>query len=254
MASRVIATALLAASLLSAGWAAAPTDEQEIRGVEAERAAAGARARYERALRDAATAEPSEVAADLVPVTESNESLVWAETEIGRAVLVVTWTSSDRYGRSLGEAMETTSDTWVTVVPEVAEICRSLPVEREEVTSRLEGLLGLPPGAGKTTFAALWVDPADLFRPCPDPEITDTRCDLDFPPDVSEAHRRWMTDRAARSYGPDGYPWTRLGYTYDWASPDSPVGPSELVVRRGATVLVESVAPTAEYCVPATGS
>jgi hypothetical protein len=28
-----------------------------------------------------------------------------------------------------------------------------------------------------------------------------------------------------------GYPWTRLGYSYDWGNPKNPVGLSEFVLR-----------------------
>jgi len=43
---------------------------------------------------------------------------------------------------------------------------------------------------------------------------------------------------------PNGYPWTRLGYTYDW-NPNSPeVGLSEYIVRGGSTVTVAAVGST----------
>ena len=44
---------------------------------------------------------------------------------------------------------------------------------------RLEKLLGLPPNSGKTKFVEIWVRPQDLFRPSPDPEITDCVAELD---------------------------------------------------------------------------
>jgi len=47
-----------------------------------------------------------------------------------------------------------------------------------------------------------------------------------------------------------GYPWTRLGYTYDWGNPDSEVGLSEFVITAGATIKIENVYETAAYCTP----
>ncbi|MBK8453511.1 MAG: hypothetical protein WAQ53_14365 [Thiofilum sp.] len=50
------------------------------------------------------------------------------------------------------------------------------------------------------------------------------------------------------SYGDKGYPWTRLGYTYDWGKPNNPIGFSEFVIDKGAKVEVKSVTTTAKYC------
>ena len=58
-----------------------------------------------------------------------------------------------------------------------------------------------------------------------------------------------IEDLRAASYGEDGYPWTQLGYTYDWApGAESEVGESEFVVRAGSEVIVESVTSQADYC------
>ena len=43
------------------------------------------------------------------------------------------------------------------------------------------------------------------------------------------------------------YPWTRLGYTYDWGPAKSPVGLSEFVVFKGSTVGVRKVYTNEEY-------
>jgi hypothetical protein len=44
------------------------------------------------------------------------------------------------------------------------------------------------------------------------------------------------------------YPWTQLGYTYDWGNPESEVGLSEFVIRKGSTVVIKSVSNLDEYC------
>ena len=54
-------------------------------------------------------------------------------------------------------------------------------------------------------------------------------------------YRRWFDHQALIAYGrQDGYPWTRIGYTYDWgnAQPDdsrSKYGVSEFVNYPGLT-------------------
>jgi hypothetical protein len=114
--------------------------------------------------------------------------------------------------------------------------------ERDHLPLRLEQLLGLPPAKGYTKFVELWVDPDDLFRPSPDPEVTDTVAQLDFPAGVSAEHRSWYEENLNTTY-----PWTRLGYTYDWGNPASEVGLSEFVIRKGAAVTIRSVTPTNAY-------
>ena len=47
--------------------------------------------------------------------------------------------------------------------------------------------------------------------------------------------------------GPD-FPWTALGYTYDWNAKSTPVGPSEFVARGQTQVLFEQLVPTEELC------
>lgn len=48
---------------------------------------------------------------------------------------------------------------------------------------------------------------------------------------------------------PDGYPWTHLGYTYNWdPQAMSIVGTSEYVIRQGTTIKVTGLVPAVPYC------
>ncbi len=67
------------------------------------------------------------------------------------------------------------------------------------------------------------------------------------PKGVSAEYIEWFTALQSKSYGENGYPWTRLGYTYDWGNPESEVGLSEFVIEAGATVKIHSVSGTADY-------
>lgn len=123
-----------------------------------------------------------------------------------------------------------------------------MQVPPEEREFRYRQVLGLPPDVAKTVFVELWVRPSDIFRPTPDPEIDDRTAALDFPPGTPKAHVRWIEKLRGSSCGDGGYPWTRLGYTYDWGGdPQDDVGFSEFIVRAGATVEVHSVTATASY-------
>ena len=120
----------------------------------------------------------------------------------------------------------------------------------------------------------MWVSPKDLFRPCPDTEISDTACETSFPADmfrildlnnmvrategtdygVFKTYSSWFNNRTRNGYpmGSSPYPWTRLGYTYDWGSSNH-TGLSEFVLHgrkvdgSKISVGIKSVKTTAEY-------
>jgi hypothetical protein len=210
---------------------------------------------YQAAINDAEVAEPSEISTHLTAIAPYNDDLIWEGAAGTSRVLMVTWTSWTGYdslvGKSirvddLARSVETSRDTWVTAAPELQEFCERQNFDSVGMTLRVEQLMGLPPHNGKTRFVAFWVNPDDLFRPSPDPEISDREAELDFPVSelfvtISAEHVDWFNALKQTSYGTDGYPWTRLGYTYDWGNPSCEVGLSEFVIRSGATVDVQSV-------------
>ena len=202
---------------------------------------------YMVAILDAAQAEPGEISDTLIAIRENTDQLLWKGPPEDQKVLMVTWTSWDGYVPNLGKEMELTLDVWVTAVPELQDFCGAYPSDdKVPVDRRLKQLLGLPLDSNKTKFVEMWVNPANMFRPCPDPEITDHTCEIDFPADVSAAHVAWFEMNQAENEA--AFPWTKLGYTYDWGNPKSEVGFSEFVVRRASIVEIHSITPTADYC------
>jgi len=214
---------------------------------------------YAAALQDAKVADPEEVFDGLTAITPDNPALTW-EAETTR-VLVSTWTSWNGYDTQVGMEIPLTREVWVTAVPQLQSFCQTYAATAETpLTLRLEQLLGLPPNNGKTRVVEMWVDPAALFRPSPDAEIDDTVAELELPAperfasqQAYEFHRDWYNLQLSIDDYDDpakGYPWTRLGYTYDWGNPDSEVGLSEFVITAGSTVKIENVYETAAYCAP----
>jgi len=207
---------------------------------------------YANAVTDAEIAEPNEISRDLIAIVDYNQNLVWRKGNGAQPVLMLTWTNWDGYDNKEGESMNLSREVWVTAVPELRHFCKEYS-GMTKLTLRLEQLLGLPPDNGKTRFIEMWVSPNDLFRPSPDPEITDREAELDFPHSnrfltVSAEHIKWFNYLKSSSYGENGYPWTRLGYTYDWGNPESDIGLSEFVIRPGAIVEIHSVSKLGDYC------
>ncbi|MFZ4525979.1 MAG: hypothetical protein ACOYOE_10625 [Chlorobium sp.] len=206
---------------------------------------------YHSAVVDAEQAEPSEISKNLVAIVSSNYSLIWKNKEDAQnaRILVVTWTNYDGYDNKIGQSLRLSREIWVTTAPEVKNFCKNL---KENRSLRLEQLLGLPPNAGKTKFVEMWVKPGDLFRPSADPEISDSEAETDFRAAntfimVSADYIKWYNELKMKSYGPNGYPWTRLGYTYDWGDNRRHIGLSEFVIMPGATVEIHTISSTTEY-------
>lgn len=166
-------------------------------------------------------------------------------------VTVVTWAREGQYPE-LGD-WTTSGNVWVTVVPEMKDFCQSLGLDLEALTLRLEQRLGLPPMSNKTLFVELQVDnpQQSMFRPCPDPRITTTTCPVRFPDHVDETHKNWIQAQYYSAFAtaqPSRFPWTALGYTYDWGDPTSRIGASEFIIRQGTRVRILTLTPTQEYC------
>ncbi len=203
---------------------------------------------YSRAIQDAKDAEAGEISTNLWSISADNVNLIKKTDEGQEQILVATWTSWDGYDDQVNLPMTLSREIWVTAVPQAQKFCQDLNLSPNNLNLRLEQYLGLPANNGKTKFVQMWVNPGDMFRPCPDPEIDDSQCNLEFSATVNPEHKQWIENLIASSYNENGFPWTRLGYTYDWGSVDSEIGASEFIVKQGSKVTIKSVQTTAEYC------
>ncbi len=202
---------------------------------------------YVNAIDDAMIADTSEIDSHLTPITENNTSLIWQGNGSDKRVLMIVWT---KYSSSYPAGQNVTiywGDTWVTVAPELKNFFKVHPVSKEYTHLRVAQLLGLPSDTEDSYFAEVWVRPQDLFRPTPDNEINDTTAQLDFPVSVDPAYKKWFNDNIIDSYFPKKYPWTRLGYTYDWGNPNSHIGLSEFVIKNNSEIIVKSLQTTNDY-------
>ncbi|HXA15737.1 MAG TPA: hypothetical protein VN380_02000 [Thermoanaerobaculia bacterium] len=172
-------------------------------------------------------------------------------------VLVAMVTSKDgKVGDSLTAG---TYGMWVTGVPEVQTLCRAF---HGDVAMQLRELLGLPPDADVPRVLVLKVAVSDLFRPAPDDSTntplpckplsdntTPTDCGNTFPSTTTPSHYQWMAVETLYLHAiPNGYPWTHLGYTYNWTPGADRYGASEYVIRGGAKGKIIENVPTVRYC------
>lgn len=198
---------------------------------------------YQAALADAKYPTAGKISKNLTPIVAWNSNLVW-EGAAGSSRVKMAALTRNYYDNSVGRDYSLSfGELWVTAAPELRQFFQNDlagPSMR-----RVEQLLGLPPDGGYTRIVEFWVEPADMFRPSPDPEISDMEAEVGFPSgsrtQVSQAHRDWFSATWSSRYeSSTPYPWTQLGYTYDWAGGDH-VGLSEFVIERGSVVGVVGV-------------
>lgn len=175
---------------------------------------------------------------------------------------------------------------WVTVAPEMKNFfSRKIFKDAGQcppTVERARQVLGLNPYFEGEVFIEMWIEPQYLFRPSADPAISDHEAEVAtqlaaghwyFPSDPNPfmtindvnlykdaqwkndavTFKEWYMHRAETIYNSDPdvcapYPWTRLGYTYDYGEPHrkNHEGLSEFVVRidpdvDGGAVVVELI-------------
>ena len=218
---------------------------------------------YNLAVIDTKVAEPWEIYRSLISINYYADSLagegnlVWSKDSVGRPrLLVVSWMkqSSTVYwpvGKTIKTSNVVAYRSWITSCPEMLDFLKknSFP-DSVAMHLRIAQVLGMPPDTKNNFFVEYWVYPENLFRPTPDPEITDHEANLYFPSWVSQGYRDWFNNEMKNKYDTtttSAFPWTRLGYTYDWSTPLHPIGLSEFVVDTSAVVTVKAVYSSWQY-------
>ena len=208
---------------------------------------------YRMAIQSSMYPETSKIDTQLVSINKQNPNLIWKTFDGEDYILVVTWKQNKSYYEPyIDSAYYNTGKypIWITTAPELRQ--RMQKEKYSDVNMRLKQLLGLPPTSVYSYFVEFWVKPADLFRPCPDKEITDKRCEICFPANTDAAHITWINQsRIDRYYQCElfqQYPWSELGYTYDWnPNNSSHIGLSEFVIAANKNIKVNAIYTTTDY-------
>ena len=209
---------------------------------------------YRTAIKNAMFPDRSNIYNGLVSITKQNKELTWNSIDGEDFVLMVVWRENiapylqykDTGYYNTGEKWP----LWVTAAPELRKRMRSERID--DPIRRMKELLGYPPNSKYSHIVEFWVRPQDLFRPCPDNEISDKSCDICFPSNVDPAYMEWVNQtRINRYYQCDlysQYPYTGLGYTYDWNPKNKThVGLSEFVIKNNANIKVAGIYSTEDY-------
>ena len=207
---------------------------------------------YQQAIQAAMSPNKQKKCDTLVAINSKNNKLTRKYIDGVEYILMVTWKKdTTNYKTDKNRVYNTTKwPIWVTTSPQLLQRMNHKGIT--DVDLRLEQLLGLPPNSGYKYFIEFWVQPRDLFRPCPDSEIGDSKCDLCFSEYTNPDYETWINEYRINSYYScslfDKYPWTQLGYTYDWGGEsDHHIGLSEFVISQYSNVIINKIYTTKEY-------
>jgi hypothetical protein len=205
---------------------------------------------YQDAIAEVMVTEQTVTYSGLTPIVEDNTNLLWQGESENKSVLFVVFT---KYASSypVGQTVNNTwGDIWVTIAPDLQCFFKNNVTDCTNLTLRAAQLLGLPPNTSNNYFIELWVQPQYLFRPTADNEINDTTAQIAFPSTASSIYQKWFNDNIIYSYYPPRYPWTRLGYTYDWGNSDSHIGLCEYVIPQNSLFEVKTINSADNYLKP----
>jgi len=199
---------------------------------------------YQAAVDDASTPSEDKIATSLMslkaPHLDARQE--WINFDDRRMILVATFLKESvlKYWQQ-DDLFEVQVDCWVTIPGEWTERLGTFTgLEGEALRLRMLQMLGMPPSALNSYMVEFYADADKIFRPAYDPDPTAASSPLTYPHTVSYDYRQWFEYQKALAYKSDPpYPWTQLGYTYDWGS-QGPLhfGLSEFVVPKGTLVKV----------------
>ncbi len=200
---------------------------------------------------------PREICHNLTALVTNNPMIDWRQHPTSgvwqvRMVSLMTARVAENYRPGFPTVLPTNSVAWLTAYPELKTFCRRY--HGTNLLLRVKQLLGLHPLASNNTVVEYWVDPSLLLRPSPDPEITDNESQPDFAYSgnrfisVSSNYIALFEHMRAAQYDPDWpYPWSRIGYTYDWAEgTNRPIGLSEFVLHADWLNRMEGISVTVD--------
>lgn len=189
---------------------------------------------YDAAMMDAAFAEEDEIM-PLVCLTKEENRVTWDEE--GERVLLLTWHSYPEF-YAAGETVKADFNSiWAFTDGEMSERYAKEAGSVTDWTLRLKQLMGFPPDSTPSSISGLWVRPEDVIRPAYQPDPTKDEMYTQLHGNEDKEFAAWFHE-SLETYFFVGLPWTRLGYTYDWADNGTEYGLTTFLVKQGAEVEV----------------
>ncbi|MBC9794537.1 hypothetical protein [Sinomicrobium weinanense] len=211
---------------------------------------------YHLSVTDAMVADTSEIIDTLWAISPENPGLQWKKIN-GRDYVLMA--SFNKYPSSYpaGDSITNTwGESWLFIPSQMKARLKTDLTQASDTIMRICQVLGLPPANenSNTHISTLWVNPESLYRPAGDPDIHTTSAGAALRDNVTATYVSWFNNyiifayyRTLGSENDRHYPWTRLGYTYDWSPETEEVGLSEFVLSANSGFWVESTDTAGDF-------
>ncbi len=199
---------------------------------------------YYDAVKDAMTVEEEE----MLPVISLARGEPYACYEDrGERLLLITYHGEPQNYPTGASVRLRRGDVWVFAGGEMADWYEVNKKDLRDPGRRFRQLFGLSYDSPATYFTAFWVKPQDVIRPAYTTDITVKEVPGEFPVDMHPEYRQWFEDQIIEKYFDGFEPWTRLGYTYDWAGNGTEYGLSEFLIKNGSEVEIAYTCTREEF-------
>jgi len=201
---------------------------------------------YKYAVSDAKNPEPHEIYNNLIAIKKDNNYIAKRVNKDGKfqvkVISIIDEASYNDHYKNYEKDFKhypLYPDLWVSIEPELIDKIKNNKQrfdgdDKENNMSIIE-IYGFPPQKKVEYVVIFWADADKMFRPSPDQEIDDESAEINFPNDVTPEHRMFIDNTRSSQYfsgknvvlkngefekeiWKEAYPWTQLGYSYDWGN------------------------------------
>jgi len=157
---------------------------------------------------------------DLVTLNQNDPSV----TYIGNKVLMATFHNVPKFYQKDHDVKLSIDALWLVSYKELET---KLSQYSNCSNKRITQILGAKVGSSYSHLSLLLIDPNKLIRPAyqQDPFLNAMSLTLST---TDKSFERWFNDMKSKQ----DYPWTALGYTYDWGSQGDVYGLTEFILRK----------------------
>lgn len=200
---------------------------------------------YENACKDAIFATKEKIK-PLVEITTESKDVKWNSNN------QVLMCSFHHFPSSYveGSTIETSwGESWLVSVKEFSNWYKTNKGKFSDYLLRTKQIMGVDPNKAHTHISSFYVNPFDLFRPAFEPDITKQISELSLKSDANPDFVNWFKENTYYSYfeASPRLPWTRLGYTYDWAEKEDHYGLSEFILKKDSLITIERTAEVQDF-------
>lgn len=197
---------------------------------------------YNDSVVDAMLATPDEIKT-LVTLTPEDNKVNYVD---GKYEMITLHQYPDSYPDDTDVVLEH-GLIWVSSAKEFEDFVKANKNE-SDWGLRLHQLNGVPTSSVKTHLTTFYISSDVMTRPAFVTDPTKQIISTDYNDmNESEDYMTWFDNQILDSYYRSSYPWTRLGYTFDWKDNGNDYGLSEFLVEENSTVHVEKTLPYMDY-------